>query len=300
MIHLLPAMKKVYTSIFFLYIFVASVAQVMPDSLLIENHFRSFYFDAPKADARDFDIVFVLHGSGGTGLDMVMPAKKLQAISSEQHMLLVYANGYKNFWNECRKAATSEANKIDINEQAFFNGMLSYFHNRYKTNNKRFFVIGLSGGGHMAYKLAMTMPDKCEGISAVVANVPDTTNLDCAAAGKAVAVMISNGTADKTNPYNGGNMTINGSSWGEVRSTERSFHYWASVAGYSGDPLVTEVPDTIKNEQTITRYTYHDKNRPEVTLLKVNGGQHTFPQDLDIFLESLQFFKREIARLKTE
>lgn len=56
----------------------------------------------------------------------------------------------------------------------------------------------------MAYKLAITMPEKCRAISAIVANVPDTTNLDCAEARKLVAVMIANGMDDQLIPYNGG------------------------------------------------------------------------------------------------
>jgi polyhydroxybutyrate depolymerase len=271
---------------------------VVADSILVENNYRSFYFNKPAENTKNFEIIFVLHGSGGNGLQMMPPAKKLEEISMQEHVMLVYANGYKNFWNECRKAATSLANIENVNEQAFFDGMLAYFHEKYQTNANRFFVIGLSGGGHMAYKLAMTMPSKCKAISSVVANVPDTTNMDCASSGKPVAVLISNGTNDHTNPYNGGNMTINGNSWGEVRSSERSFQYWASLAGYSGNPTVEEIPDTIVNNQTITRYTYSSKDKPEVTLLKVNGGEHTFPQDMDIFLESWKFFKREMEREK--
>lgn len=279
--------------------FIAIKAQTLKDSLLIEGNYRSFYFNKPAVATNDLEIVFVLHGSGGSGLQMMQPAARLQNIAANEHVLLVYANGYKNFWNECRKAATSEANIRDINEQAFFDAMLAYFHQNYHTNASRFFVIGLSGGGHMAYKLAMTMPGKCRGISAVVANLPDTTNMDCKGSNKPVAALISNGTSDNTNPYNGGNMTINGNSWGEVRSTERSFTYWASLAGYKNAPTVEELADTVSNNQSITRYRYSSGGKPEVTLLKVNGGGHAFPEDIDIFLESWQFFKREMLREKT-
>jgi polyhydroxybutyrate depolymerase len=294
-------MKKKYQLVLLIIVCTFSKlsgAQVIVDSILVEKNYRSFHFNKPAVDTKNFEIIFVLHGSGGNGLQMMPPAAKLENISAGEHVMLVYANGYKNFWNECRKAATSLANIENVNEQAFFEGMLAYFHSKYQTNASRFFVIGLSGGGHMAYKLAMTMPGKCRGISAVVANVPDTTNMDCEGSGKPVAVLISNGTNDNTNPYNGGNMTINGKSWGEVRSTERSFQYWASLAGYSGNPTVEEIPDTVVNKQTITRYSYSSKDKPEVTLLKINGGEHAFPQDIDIFLESWKFFKREIEREK--
>lgn len=272
-------------------------AQLRSDSVLVAGHQRVFHFYQPKTTAKKSQLIFILHGSGGDGAGMMKPAANLQAIAEGENILLVYPDGYKRYWNECRKEATSDANKEDINEQAFFEAMLQYFIKNYGVDNKGFFAIGLSGGGHMAYKLAITLPERCRAISAVVANLPDTTNLDCAETKKPVAVLISNGTADQLNPYNGGKMIMSGASWGEVRSTERSFQYWATLAGYKGQPLVQEVADRdTANKQTITRYTFQQAGRPEVTLLKVNGGEHAFPQDLDIFLESWAFFQREIKR----
>ena len=85
----------------------------------------------------------------------MQPAANLQAIAEKEHLLLVYRDGYKQYWNECRKEATSEANKEDINEQAFFSALLQYFSQNCRVNDQRFFAISLSGGGHMAYKLVL-------------------------------------------------------------------------------------------------------------------------------------------------
>lgn len=240
-----------------------------------------------------------MHGSGGNGLQMMDPAKNLQSIAANSGFFLVYPDGYKNYWNECRKNATTLANKENINEQAFFTSLIGYFHLKYKTSDRLFFAIGLSGGGHMAYKLAMTMPTECKAITAIVANVPDTMNLDCEEAKKPVAVMIANGTKDNLNKYDGGEIIINGNSWGLVRSTDRTFHYWASLSGYTGDPSREELPDPDPaNGQTITRYTYRQANKPSVVLLEVNGGEHAFPKDIDIFIEAGKFFQQELNRLK--
>jgi polyhydroxybutyrate depolymerase len=288
------SLSLIFTTVFF----CQSYCQVRIDSVFVEGHYRTFRFHQPQGKAKGSNLLFILHGSGGNGEGMMKPTANLQAIARKENLFLVYPDGYKRYLNECRKEATSEANKEDINEQAFFSAMLRYFAKNYKVNNRGFFVIGLSGGGHMAYKLAMTMPEKCRGISAIVANVPDTTNLDCTEARKPVAVMITNGTADPLNPYNGGKMIMGGASWGEVRSSERSFRYWAEVAGYKEQPVVEQLPDRdTTNNQTITRYTYQEARRPEVTLLQVNGGLHAYPKDIDIFLESWTFFQRELRRL---
>ena len=274
--------------------FLEVKGQVISDSIRVENHYRVFHFNKPTQALKSFDLVFVLHGSGGNGKGMMQAATSLEKIASTEHFLLVYPDGYRRYWNECRKLATSAANQEDVNEQAFFQGMLDYFGQKYQVNNQKFFAIGLSGGGHMAYKLALTMPQKCKAISAVVANMPDPPNLDCAEAKVPIAVMIINGTNDTTNPYGGGEMVVNGNSFGTVRSTDGSFQYWASLAGYTGKPKTVALPDPdVSNKQTITRYTYKQKGKPEVTLLKVTGGEHTFPKDTDGFIESWIFFKRQ-------
>jgi polyhydroxybutyrate depolymerase len=268
------------------------------DSVLIEGHYRTFHYKQPNEQTISNNLIFILHGSGGTGEVMMKPAANLQSIAGRENIFLVYPDGYKRYWNECRKEATSEANKEDINEQAFFDAMFRYLIKNYKVNSKRFFVIGLSGGGHMAYKLGITMPQVCKAISVIVANLPDTANIDCTEKRKPIAVMITNGTDDPLNPYNGGKMIMNGSSWGEMRSAKRSLHYWADIAGYKNNPKIEELPNKdTTDKQTITRYRFQQKNKPEVTLLQVNGGKHDFLKDIDIFIESWAFFKREMNRL---
>ena len=276
-----------------------SFGQFETDSVMVDGHQRVFHFKQTAKDVSQSNLIFILHGSGGDGKGMMQPAANLQAIAEKENLLLIYPDGYKRFWNECRKNATSEANKVDINEEGFFSAMLDYFGKKYSANNKQFFVIGLSGGGHMAYKLAITMPDRCKAISAIVANLPDTNNLDCMEARKPVAVMISNGTVDDLNPYNGGEMIMSGDSWGYVRSTDRSFRYWADLAGYKGKPSVNVISNadtTIK--QRVIRNTYRQKRKPEVTLFRIEGGGHAFPKTFDVFLESWKFFQREIQRAK--
>lgn len=274
--------------------FLESKGQVITDSIKIESHYRVFHFNKPQQATKNYDLVFVLHGSGGNGKGMMPPALTLEKESGKEHFILVYPDGYKKYWNECRKSATSAANQEDVNEQAFFEGMHGYFTKKYQVNDRHFFAMGLSGGGHMAYKLALTMPNKCKAISAVVANLPDTPNLDCVESKVPVAVMIINGTNDSVNPYAGGEMVVNGSSYGAVRSTDRSFQYWAGLAGYTGKPVVVALPDPdTSNKQTITRFTFKEKDKPEVTLLKVTGGEHAFPKDTDGFIESWKFFKRQ-------
>lgn len=290
-------MKRQLLFLSCLLLILSGRAQLITDSIQAGGYYRTFSYQQPSTAQKGSTVIFLLHGSGGSGKDMMKPAEGLQQVAAREHILLVYPDGYKHYWNECRKGATSEANQLAINEQSFFSGMIQYFSSKYGINTKQFFAIGLSGGGHMAYKLGMTLPDKFRAVSAIVANLPDTLNLDCTEAKKPLAVIITNGTKDPLNHYEGGDIIIGGKNWGAIRSTERTFDYWAHLAGYTGTPAVTDMPDgDTTNDQTITKYTYNQQGKPEVTLLKVNGGVHAFPKDLDIFIESWQFFKREMRR----
>jgi len=279
----------------FLFAFGAANAQpdLTSDSIVVDGHYRVFHFVKPQSNRTNASLVFVLHGSGGKGKQMADRTAKLEERSSADNFIAVYPDGYKRYWNECRKAATSEANIEDVDEVSFFESMINYFKTKYQINDGRVFAVGTSGGGHMAYKLGMLTKGKFRAITAIIANLPDNQNMDCAGLNAALPVMIINGTADQVNPYNGGMMQTGSFKSGTVRSTDASFRYWADLAGYKGDPERATLPDTdTADGKTIERYTFKSKNKPEVVLLKVIGGKHDYPNDIDVHLEAWEFFKR--------
>lgn len=268
----------------------ATQSQIANDSFLIDGHYRIFHFNKPNNSNPNKNLIFVLHGSGGNGIKSMKATTKLMALSESENLLLVFPDGYKKNWNECRKNAPAAANVENIDENIFFAKMIEYCVENFKVNAGRVFVVGTSGGGHMAYKLAFTMPEKFKAIAAIVANIPDTSNMDCIEKRKPMPVMIINGTNDSTNPYNGGKVKNKGL----VCSTDQTFHYWASLAGYTGEPTMESLPDTDPTDgKTIERYTYKQKMKPEVVLLKVINGQHNNPKDIDVYIESWSFFKRQ-------
>ncbi len=270
-------------------------AQFLSDSFLIDNHYRTFHFKKPSAINTKTILIFILHGSGGSGEGILKKAQKLEAIADNESILLVYPDGYKNYWNECRKMATSAANIENIDENSFFNKMIEYFIAKYHINSAQVFAIGTSGGGHMAYKLAITMPKSFKAITAIIANLPDTSNMDCIESKAPMSVMIINGTNDLTNPYNGGEVKLTGVVLGKVRSTDQTFKYWATLDGYKGKPHKENLPDTDPTDgKTIEKYSYKKKGKPEVVLLKVINGKHDYPNDIDVYLEAWNFFKRQI------
>ncbi len=286
-------MQRILFLLFVVVTAATAQGQLVSDSVLIEGHYRSFHFLKPTQPKAS--LLFVLHGSGGNGRGQRNGAQKIEAIAPVENILLVYPDGYKKYWNECRRTAQSAANMENINENAFFQAMITYFEQKYAINPQKVFAVGTSGGGHMAYKLALTMPEKFSAITALIANLPDTNNMDCSEKRIAIPVMIVNGTADRTNPYEGGEVKTNGISLGLVRSTDRTFRYWYELAGYQGTPKMESLPDTDPTDgRTIERYTFKTSGKPEVTLLKVLNGEHNNPRDIDVYLEAWAFFKRQM------
>ncbi|GAB2791313.1 PHB depolymerase family esterase [Rhabdobacter roseus] len=285
-------MKHVLLGTFFVLVATTARCQLISDSVQIDGHYRTFHFLKPAGPQAA--LCFALHGSGGNGRGVRNGAQKLEAMALQENILLVYPDGYQRFWNECRRTAQSAANLENINEEAFFQAMITYFEQKYQTDPRRVVAIGTSGGGHMAYKLALTLPEKFRAITALIASLPDTSNLDCAEKRVPLPVLIVNGTADGTNPYEGGEVRTGSISLGLVRSTESTFRYWSELAGYRGKPKKQLLPDTDPTDgKTIEKYTFRKRGKPEVTLLKVIGGEHNYPGDIDVYLEAWAFFKRQ-------
>ncbi len=266
--------------------------QPVKDSLLIEGHYRTFQYNLPATDISQGSLMFIMHGSGGSSNDMLKHSTQLEQRSAAEKLLLVYPDAYLHYWNECRKYSTAMANKIDINEAAFFNAMIDYFVNKFHISREHVFAAGFSGGGHMAYKLGLTMPGIIKGIAAIVANLPDTASCDCVKANKALPVLIINGTDDPVNPFKGGEMFVNNASFGVVLGSQKSFRYWASLAGYRGEPVTGLLPDTdTSDHKTIERFSFSQPGKPPVCLLQVNGGHHDYPGDIDVYVYAWNFFK---------
>lgn len=289
-------MVKIITGLILILTVYAAQAQVIQDSILIEGYYRTFCFKKPSHDTRGGSLVFAMHGSGGTALAFMKNTAKIDGKMPVDNFLLVFPQGYKKYWNECRKASTAEANRIDINEEAFFLGMIDYFAVKYGIDRGKVFASGVSGGGQMAYKMGLRMPDQFRAVAALVANMPAGDNMDCVASGKPVATLIINGTADPVNPDEGGEMKA-GFSLGRVVSTRESFAYWAGLAGYQGEPERKVLPDPVpQNNISMESYSYKQKGKPEVKLIRVINGVHGQPEDMDFYTEVWDFFKRQLKQ----
>lgn len=275
------------------------------------GHERAFIWYKPTSITTNA-IVFVLHGSTGTGAGVrEQTAYQFDQIAEQEGFVVVYPTGYFNHWNDCRGTADYQANKENIDDIAFFKSIETYLN---KTLNRTFdyrFATGHSNGGHFCFKLATEAPEWIDGIAPISASMPIPSNFDCQKKGQFVPILLINGTEDPVNPYEGGLVSILGNdSRGTVSSTDETMNYWTQLGNCSTPATKTDVPNiNTKDNSTIEKYTWNCSGKTKAILYKVNGGGHTIPdltsqmpailgssnQDINSTAEIWKFFKQQIG-----
>jgi polyhydroxybutyrate depolymerase len=142
------------------------------------------------------------------------------------------------------------------------------------------FVMGYSSGGHMAYRLALEMPERITAIAAVAANLPADNNCDCRQSRVFIPVLVMNGTADPINPDGGGKITLFGfGSRGIVLSSRNSAEYFARLDSQEGGPEISRLPSRDRLDHTsVEKLDWNTPGKPEVVLDSIRGGGHVVPQ----------------------
>lgn len=240
---------------------------------------RTYLTYVPQGLRQGAPLVVVMHGSGQNGARMrIATGYGFERLADEHGFAVVYPDGYEGYWNACNIVGDYSANKLDIDDVAFLTGMLDRLIAEIGVDRGRAFAIGISRGGHMAFRLALEAPSRFRAVAAVAANVPAPENFKCKPAGQGTSsVMIMNGTKDPLNPFEGGEVKLFGLlRRGRVRSSRESGQYFADLNGIAGAPATsaTRVTDEAHVEQVLWR----NGSRVEVELMAIHGGGHALPQ----------------------
>lgn len=288
---LLGMLAAILAALFWYYLYVPAPAELrLPgeyksESLTSAGINRSFSYYLPSTLQSGASLIFVLHGSTSSG-DQVreQTGYEFDRLAQAHQFIPVYANGFENHWNDCRASADYSANTENIDDVSFIRQMISTFVERHNIDPDKVFVTGHSNGGHMAYKMALEVPQLVRAIAAISANLPEAQNLDCEKSGLPVAVAIFNGTEDPVNPYEGGLVSIFGNtSRGTVLSSTDTAKYWANLAGANTELAseIIEFPelDGAASTSVTARY-WHGANGVDVRLYTLTGSGHVIPSKL--------------------
>jgi polyhydroxybutyrate depolymerase len=225
-------------------------------------------------------LVIVLHGAGASAaqvLGMAFPPSPLSVwlqIAARERVIVVAADAGKGGWSDCFASDKRVAKKDDV---AFIGALIDHAVARHGADPERVYVVGVSRGGLMAYRIAAEIPHRLAAFSSLLACMPPTGR--AAAPTRALPALIVGCTADPFMPYAGGKFFKTLGFMKPVRSIDDSVRVWRELAGLRDAHSVTELPRNPASGRTrATRYIWGDKpDGMQVGLYRIEHGGHAEP-----------------------
>ena len=234
---------------------------------------RTYDVYIPSTLKKNTSVFFLFHASRGNSKDMrSSTGYDFEYLAEEKGFLVVYPQGFKNHWNDCRATADYATNIQDIDDVGYFQQMIKSLQENYMINRKQLVVSGISNGGHMVFKLAHEIPKDILLYTSFAANLPVQDNNDCSLSQEEVNMIIFNGTNDPINPYEGGLVSILGNdSRGFVISAEETYNYWRGLTVYEEEKIVT-IPQLDSDSKTFVIKKESIGSKYVALYSLVNGG----------------------------
>lgn len=268
-------------------------------------------------------LVILMHGHGGTAAQLLgrehsaAPLSVWLRIADREGWLVAAPDGMKGGdghpgWNDCRSDA---ANNPQTDDVALVAMLIDQLVAQRQADPARVYVMGMSNGGMMAFRLASELAPRLAGFATVSASMAVASQ--CPAPSQALPLLLVSGTADPLVPYSGGPVRfLSRSSRGEVLPVEQVAARWRALAGLPDEPARREaLPHRDPEDPThATRLVWGtDPAKLQVELLRIEGGGHIEPSiqqrfarlytalvglqngDVEVAEEAFAFFKDKRA-----
>lgn len=243
---------------------------------------RTFVYHVPKKLKGRPKLIMGYPGTKMTaGLMQVFTGHEFDELADrDENAIIVYLQGYKSNWNDCRKVAPYPSKKLNIDDVAFTKEVIAYFVKKYDIEEKEVFAVGFSNGGGMVMKLAKLKPEWFKGFAVIGTNLPEDSNNDCTAVNQPVSLIYINGEEDPIVPFKGGRVTLDGEDFGIVKSAEETFNYWLEVSKCNRKEDNVKVFYDPKSPQKATAYLYNYSSSTtgkQICFIRIVNGGHTIP-----------------------
>jgi polyhydroxybutyrate depolymerase len=257
-----------------------------PDSgRLIRHHVtaegedRSFLAYVPPTLQERPAALLVLHGAGGDGGRIrTFIGRELERLARLRGYLVLYPDGHGGHWNDCRSMVPYPAKRAGVDDASFVRALIRWAREEYGVAAGGVWAMGFSNGGHLAFRLALELPDEVPAVAAFGASLPEEEELDCRASGRPASVMVVNGTEDLINPFEGGSATgPDDSPLGRVRSSHATVRHFAALAGHADTPPTERWIVGGPGRAGVKAVRWPRCGSGEVILYEVVGGGHTIP-----------------------
>jgi polyhydroxybutyrate depolymerase len=218
-------------------------------------------------------VVIALHGmlQSAGGMESYLG---MERVADREGFAVVYPHGLGNAWKDGRAPALRMTFWSPPGDDVeFLSELVRTLVDQRIADPSRVYLMGLSNGGYMTYRMACERPELFAAFATLSATVPSTYVHSCRPH-HAVPVLMMNGTADMVVPFYGnglpGQMSLL-----PVIDTAKLF---AKLNGCE-KPAETAVPRRSSMEATSVTLIYWSNCRDQsaVVLFRVNGGGHQSP-----------------------
>lgn len=244
-------------------------------SITVDGYDREYRVYVPPSydGSKAYPVIFTLHGRGGTarGMDKF---SGMNPVADDMDFIVVYPQGYGRSWHDDRDYGPAFDEGID--DIQFFNELLDQIENDYVIDTNRLYACGMSNGGFMSMSLACNLSNRI----AAVATVTGIMALDpisyCSDA-QPTAIMLIGGTGDPIVPYEGGEISDDGSS---TIGFEEAFEFWRDQNNCLDEVILEDWADQDSDDGTTVTTHRHTACDSSVTVIlyEVNEMGHTWPE----------------------
>jgi polyhydroxybutyrate depolymerase len=178
-------------------------------------------------------------------------------------------------WNDCRRDDPAHPVADDV---AYTRLVIEQVRQKHPVDMRRIYLMGVSNGAMMAYRLAAELQVPVAALAAVAGPLPLASS--CTPSSGPLSVLMISGTADPLVPYQGGAVHFGAAETGEVMSVEDSLQHWRGIDHLSERSSVEHVPVRTGSDgkTSATRQTWgSDPHDLQVELIRIDGGGHTEP-----------------------
>jgi len=228
----------------------------------LERDYR-IYIPASYDGSKAFPLVFNLHGFGSNGFQQQFYSE-MGETAQENDFLVCFPNGVDNAWN------VGWANGSTADDVGFISALIDHLSAEYNIEPNQVYSCGMSNGGFMSYRLACELNDKIAAVASVTGSFSPDYFGECEP-GKSVPALEIHGTADLVVPYNGSPTLSIG--------IEEVISFWTENNQCVLSPDTTIIEDIVTTDSsTAIQVDYKDCDlETQVSLIKIDGGGHTWP-----------------------
>ncbi len=234
-------------------------------AITVNGTLRSYILYVPPGHDASTPSALVLnfHGYGSNAGQQQGYTSMLQ-VADTADFIIVYPEGLNNAWNSFTPLQTTP------DDVAFTSAIIDDVNRTLSIDPARVYACGMSNGGYMSYLLACELENRIAAIVSVTGLLSPGYMSTCNPA-RPMPIMQIHGTTDATVPYNGGI---------GIGSVDSTMQFWLNKNNCNAaNTIIDTLPNTnaTDNSYPIRYSTLNCDANTEVSLIKIVGGGHTWP-----------------------